>query len=269
MVGAKFSTAERFRPESPSSEFRACQALNLGLVQLSAETSLRAFPEAFVDVNEPEWLDVIRCPGYISLTKITVDRNPPVDISPQHSHSAHHRLSPSMSSTTLQIRDKPWGHGRVKFLSLVLFLTCNSYSINPNKIVSKDEFDAKVAAAYQNKARVETPPEDVQSLANLLSVSPETLSGTGAGFNKGGEACGHCGRAFSLLDIAATGLQVHGNQFLVDVVMGKYGYIVNTAPQPFNCYKCGTKPPFPEPDYDIVFYVCDVLNKHRDNERGL
>ncbi|KAJ7782260.1 hypothetical protein DFH07DRAFT_789978 [Mycena maculata] len=146
-----------------------------------------------------------------------------------------------MSSTTPQIRDRPWGQG-----------------INPKKIVSKDEFDATVATAYQNTARVETPPEDVQILANLLSVPPEKLSGTGAGFKKGGEMCGHCGRTFSLLDIAATGLQVHGNQFLVDVVMGKYGYIVNTAAQPFNCHKCGTKPPILDPKYDIVSYVCQV-----------
>ncbi|KAJ7729857.1 hypothetical protein DFH07DRAFT_781827 [Mycena maculata] len=140
---------------------------------------------------------------------------------------------------------------------MVSFLTGSSHSID-QKTVSKDEFDGKLAAAYQKTTRVETPAEDVQILANLLNVSPETLSGTGAGFKKGGETCGHCGRTFSLLDIAATGLQVHGNQFLVDVATGKYGYIVNTAAQPFNCHKCGTEPRILEPNYDIVFYVCEV-----------
>ncbi|KAF7342957.1 hypothetical protein MVEN_01725700 [Mycena venus] len=132
------------------------------------------------------------------------------------------------------------------------------HGIGSRKVVSKDEFDTKVAAAYQNIARVEAPAEDVQILANLLAVAPATLEGTGAAFKKGGEACSHCGRAFSILDIAATGLEAHSKQFLVDVVMGKYGYIVNTAAPEFNCYKCGTKCDTPPSRYDLPLYVCEV-----------
>ncbi|KAJ7469137.1 hypothetical protein FB451DRAFT_1368734 [Mycena latifolia] len=120
-------------------------------------------------------------------------------------------------------------------------MTTSSYSIDPTKVVSKAEFDAKVAAAYQNTPRVETPAEDVQILANLLGLSPETLAGSGAGFRKGGEACGHCGRAFSILDIVETGLQAHSKEFLVNVITGKYG----------------TKS-LPPTRYDVVLYVCEV-----------
>jgi len=131
--------------------------------------------------------------------------------------------------------------------------------IDPSKIVTKDEFDAKVAAAYQHVARIETPADDIQILANLFGVSPGALAGSGAGFKNGGEACGHCGRAFSVLDIAATGLQAHSKQFLVDVVMGKYGYVVNPVAQhaQFACYKCGKKPSVDNPPatYDIIRYV--------------
>ncbi|KAJ7469145.1 hypothetical protein FB451DRAFT_1368739 [Mycena latifolia] len=108
-------------------------------------------------------------------------------------------------------------------------MATNSYSIDPTKVVSKAQFDAKVTAAYQNTARIETPAEDIQILANLLGVSPGALAGSGAGFRKGGEACGHCGRAFSILDIVETGLQAHSKEFLVDVITGKYGYIANTV----------------------------------------
>ncbi|KAJ7469192.1 hypothetical protein FB451DRAFT_1177182 [Mycena latifolia] len=143
------------------------------------------------------------------------------------------------------------------FTSLVSFLTRNSDSIDPTKVVSKAEFDAKVAAAYQNTPRIETPAEDIQILANLLGVSPGTLAGSGAGFRKGGEACGHCGRAFSVLDIVETGLEAHSKEFVVDVITGKYGYIANTGAKPFNCHKCGTKCDDDEPPpYSILRYLC-------------
>ncbi|KAJ7323199.1 hypothetical protein DFH08DRAFT_817778 [Mycena albidolilacea] len=138
----------------------------------------------------------------------------------------------------------------------LLFLTHNSHSIDARKVFTKEQFDAKVAAIFQNTAgHVETPAEDVQILANLLGVSPETLGGTAAGFAKGGEACSHCGRALSFLDIAETGLQAHSKEFLVDVITGKHGYIVNSGHQPFNCHECGSKPPQKPVAYATGKYV--------------
>ncbi|KAF8206734.1 hypothetical protein K438DRAFT_1963048 [Mycena galopus ATCC 62051] len=128
--------------------------------------------------------------------------------------------------------------------------------VDPIKVVSKDQFDAAVVAVYQNCERIETPAEDVQILENLLGLSPGTLGVSAVGFPKGKEACRHCGRAFSFLDIAETGLQAHSKEFLVGVLTGKYGYIVNPSPKSFNCHKCGKECLDPG-GHDIVKYVCN------------
>ncbi|KAJ7474998.1 hypothetical protein FB451DRAFT_278803 [Mycena latifolia] len=115
-------------------------------------------------------------------------------------------------------------------------------TIDATKVVSKDQFEAQVAAAFQQMPRVDTPADEVQTLADLLGVSPGTLGGeTAVGFPKGGEVCSNCGRAFSFLDVAETALKVHSKEFLVDAITGKHGYIVNSDAQPFNCRSCGTK----------------------------
>ncbi|KAJ7485352.1 hypothetical protein FB451DRAFT_1168626 [Mycena latifolia] len=115
-------------------------------------------------------------------------------------------------------------------------------TIDTTKVVTKEQFDAKAAELQNTAGRVETPAEDAQVLANLLGMSPGTLGETAAAFPKGGEACGHCGRAFSFLDIAESGIKVHSKEFLVDVLSGKHGYIVNSGTQlAFNCHNCGTK----------------------------
>ncbi|KAJ7580305.1 hypothetical protein C8J56DRAFT_961250 [Mycena floridula] len=106
--------------------------------------------------------------------------------------------------------------------------------IDVKKAVSKDEFDAHVAALKNSVTCVATPVEDVQILANLLGVSPETLGETFV-------VCGQCSRVFSFLDIAAMGLDTaHSKQFLVDVLSGKHGYIINTGDHSLNCHNCGT-----------------------------
>ncbi|KAJ7485349.1 hypothetical protein FB451DRAFT_54098 [Mycena latifolia] len=144
--------------------------------------------------------------------------------------------------------------------STLCILPIQMATIDATKVVSKEEFDAKVAALnFQNTAgRVETPVEEVQILANLLGVSPGTLGETVAAFSKGGEACDQCGRAFSFLDIAETGLKAHSKEFLVDVMTGKHGYIVNSGAQPFNCHNCGTKSGGKEDYfYFLMFYLCN------------
>jgi hypothetical protein len=121
-------------------------------------------------------------------------------------------------------------------------LTYNTHhSIDATKVVSKEQFDAKVAAAFENVARVETPAADAQTLATLLDLTPEKLGATAVGFPKGGETCASCGRTFTFLDIAETGLKAHSKEFLVDAITAKNGHVVNTGAQPFNCHGCGTK----------------------------
>ncbi|KAJ7742767.1 hypothetical protein B0H14DRAFT_3167666 [Mycena olivaceomarginata] len=114
-------------------------------------------------------------------------------------------------------------------------------TIDATKVVSKEKFDAKVAAAFENVARIETPAADAQTIATLLDLNPEKLGATAVGFPKGGETCASCGRTFTFLDIAETGLKAHSKEFLVDAITAKNGHVVNTGAQPFNCHGCGTK----------------------------
>ncbi|KAJ7810712.1 hypothetical protein B0H14DRAFT_3480384 [Mycena olivaceomarginata] len=105
-----------------------------------------------------------------------------------------------------------------------------SFVINATKVVSKEQFDAKVAAAFENVARVETPAADAQTLATLLDLTPEKLGATALR-----------ARTFTFLDIAETGLKAHSKEFLVDAITAKHGHVVNTGAQPFNCHGCGIK----------------------------
>ncbi|KAF8146568.1 hypothetical protein K438DRAFT_1780769 [Mycena galopus ATCC 62051] len=115
-------------------------------------------------------------------------------------------------------------------------------TIDATKVVSKDQFDAEVAAAFANVERLETPAEETKILAGLLGVSADTVGPTAVGFPKGSETCANCSRTFTFLDVAETGLKVaHSKEFMVGVMTGKHGYLVNTGSQPFNCHNCGTK----------------------------
>jgi hypothetical protein len=60
------------------------------------------------------------------------------------------------------------------------------HSIDATNVVSKEQFDAKVAAAFENVAIVETPAADTQTLATLLGVTADKLGATAVGFPKGG-----------------------------------------------------------------------------------
>ncbi|KAJ7277333.1 hypothetical protein C8J57DRAFT_1223082 [Mycena rebaudengoi] len=124
---------------------------------------------------------------------------------------------------------KDLGLFRIRAETSSSWLQTNSNMTTARKAVSKAEFDAKLAVVFDNTTGcVETPADDVQIMANLLGVQPGILGGTRLQFPNGGEACGHCGRAFSFLDIVETGLQAHSKEFLVDVMTGKHGYIFPT-----------------------------------------
>ncbi|KAJ7656124.1 hypothetical protein DFH06DRAFT_1132603 [Mycena polygramma] len=156
--------------------------------------------------------------------------------------------------------------------------------------VTKEEFEATVAGSKRAPGRVDTPAEDAQVLGSLLGVPPEKLGETSAdpGEGENAGACGQCGRAFSFLDVAATGVHAHGKEFIVDILTGKHGHILNPAGrQAFNCHGCGTKAPrtaqywnpwywcwignivlvlrcvFTEPSHSVVFNIfacdCEIL----------
>ncbi|KAJ7021543.1 hypothetical protein C8F04DRAFT_1195306 [Mycena alexandri] len=114
-------------------------------------------------------------------------------------------------------------------------------TVPATKVVSKEEFEAKVAE-YQNAAgRVVTPADEVLTLETLVGVPAGTLGESAAIFTEEGKVCSNCGRAFTFLDIAETGLNVHSKEFLRDVLTGKHGHILNSGSQTINCHNCGTK----------------------------
>ncbi|KAJ6465804.1 hypothetical protein C8R45DRAFT_1022439 [Mycena sanguinolenta] len=112
---------------------------------------------------------------------------------------------------------------------------------NGARVVSREEFEAAVAAAFENVERIETPAADKNNLARLLGVPANTVGSPAAGFPNGNGTCTNCDRAFTFLDIAATALKVHSREFLVGVMTGRHGYLVGTGSQPFNCYECPTR----------------------------
>ncbi|KAF8144363.1 hypothetical protein K438DRAFT_1782921 [Mycena galopus ATCC 62051] len=139
----------------------------------------------------------------------------------------------------------------------------NAHSVDPKKVVSKDEFDAKVAATFENVTRIQTPAEDTKLLAGLLGMASDAVGGSAIGFRNGvepgvkPETCGSCGRAFSFLDVAASGLKAHTKEFMMDVMTGKHGHVVNHGTQPIHCYNCGTElTRQPPPSYVFDPWYC-------------
>ncbi|KAJ6457895.1 hypothetical protein C8R45DRAFT_942924 [Mycena sanguinolenta] len=112
-------------------------------------------------------------------------------------------------------------------------------SVDPAKVVTKEEFEAKVAATYAKYNVIETPPAEKKILADLLGLTPEALGKTGVWFPEGGDVCASCGRAITFLDVAAGGLKAHSKEFMADIITGKHGYVLNSDPQPISCHSCG------------------------------
>ncbi|KAJ6457887.1 hypothetical protein C8R45DRAFT_1221683 [Mycena sanguinolenta] len=112
-------------------------------------------------------------------------------------------------------------------------------SVDPASIVSKEEFEAKVAETYAKSKAIETPPSEKRILANLLGLTPEAVGKTTVSFPDGGDACESCGHAITFLDVAAAGLKTHSKEFMAEIITGKHGYIVNSDPHPISCYSCG------------------------------
>ncbi|KAJ6457908.1 hypothetical protein C8R45DRAFT_1183967 [Mycena sanguinolenta] len=103
-------------------------------------------------------------------------------------------------------------------------------SVDPATIVTKEEFEAKVAETYAKCKAIETPPSEKRILANLLGLTPEAVGKTTVSFPDGGDACESCGHAITFLDVAAAGLKTHIKEFMAEIITGKHGYIVNSDP---------------------------------------
>jgi len=118
--------------------------------------------------------------------------------------------------------------------------------VNPKKIVTKEQFDSKIAEMLKETADhvllLETPASDAKLMEELLGIQEGTLPKFTCRFVKGAESCAKCGRNYSILDMAKTGLQFHSKQFLNDTIFGKLGgYVYNDVVQFHYCYDCGEK----------------------------
>jgi hypothetical protein len=135
-------------------------------------------------------------------------------------------------------------------------------SVDQQKVFSKEQFDAHIAKLGQVEPGfviVETPAADLKAIGKLLDLP--------AGFTDGKKyfvkvadsaaKCRNCNCQFSFLDFVSTGFGVHEKQFMKDVIMGKYGCIINpNKPNLHKCNKCGQPAVRPFDGYWCPVYSC-------------
>ena len=113
---------------------------------------------------------------------------------------------------------------------------------------------------------LDTPPGDIQLMEQLLDVQEGTLPKFVCRFIKGAEKCGKCGRHYSVLDMAKTGLQFHDKRFIKAAIFGEHGvYLWNDNVQLHDCFACGGKAPR-KMGYHTNTYGCGNREKAGDND---
>jgi hypothetical protein len=132
--------------------------------------------------------------------------------------------------------------------------------VDPEKTVSGAEYENRMASVFKEEdgyVTVETPKQETEIMEGLLGMLPGKLSDSRVKYKKGFESCRDCGRHYSFLDVVHTGFGIHNKQFMKDVLMGKYGYIVNhPPPQVHRCYQCNTPAPAKSVGYGSIVYGC-------------
>lgn len=137
---------------------------------------------------------------------------------------------------------------------------CRYQAVDPEKTVSREEYENRMGPVFKEEdgfVTVDTPKEETKVIEGLLGMSPGMLSESQVKFKKGSESCKDCGRDYSFLDVVHTGFGIHNKEFMKDVLMGKYGCIVNhPPPQVHRCYQCNTPSPAKSVGYGSLFYGC-------------
>ena len=132
--------------------------------------------------------------------------------------------------------------------------------VNPDKVVSKEEFENKMKETFKEEdgyITVITPSTDTAIIEGLLDMSPGTLGEGRVKFAIGAESCMKCGRHYSFLDTVHTAFAIHDKQFMKDVLIGNYGYILtHPPPQVHRCYACNTPAPRRVGSYGLCCYGC-------------
>jgi len=132
-------------------------------------------------------------------------------------------------------------------------------SIDPKKLVTKEELDTWVKNhGKEEKGYIvsETPPEDLKIMSQLLGIPQGLGGGHFMKFVEGTECCSKCGRHYSFLDLVYTGFSAHKRQFMKDVLLGNYGYIINPSkPNLHKCYGCNKFADGPAYIYWCTYYI--------------
>ncbi|KAI1144761.1 hypothetical protein F4825DRAFT_476058 [Nemania diffusa] len=127
------------------------------------------------------------------------------------------------------------------------------------KYLTKEQFEARAAEMLKESAThklVEMSDEDARLMEELLDLEKDTLPKFTCRFEKGTEHCPNCGRHYSVLDKAKTGLGIHDKKFMAEAVVGNRGdYVWNEKTQPHNCYNCG-HPSIIQLWYASPYYGC-------------
>ncbi|KAJ8127644.1 hypothetical protein O1611_g5992 [Lasiodiplodia mahajangana] len=125
--------------------------------------------------------------------------------------------------------------------------------------LTKDQFEAKAAEIIKESSihtLVEMSDEEARLTEELLDIEKGTLPKVTCRFEKGKEHCPNCGRHYSILDKAKTGLGAHGKKFMADTLLGKNGqYVWNETTQPHNCFSCDHPSPI-QLWYINAYYGC-------------
>jgi len=115
--------------------------------------------------------------------------------------------------------------------------------IDPNKSVTKEQLAQRVGEIIKEEKGfvvVKTSDEDLKTIAELLDI-PQGLDKEGhyVKFIEGAESCSSCGRHYSFLDLVHSGFGAHNKEFMRDVLLAKYGNVINpNKPNLHKCYNC-------------------------------
>jgi len=103
----------------------------------------------------------------------------------------------------------------------------------------------------------ETPEEDMRIICQMLEIPQGLDGGHFIKFVEGTESCSKCHRRYSFLDLVYSSSNAHKLQFMKDVLLGKYGFVINpNKPNLHKCYECGKPADQAAQNYWCPIYGC-------------
>lgn len=135
----------------------------------------------------------------------------------------------------------------------------SSQGVNPKNLATGEQLARWVEKnGKEEKGFVisETSEEDKKIICQLLDIPQGLDGGHFVKFVEGAESCAKCHRRFSFLDLVHPGFSAHKGQFMKDVLLGKYGPVINpNKPNLHKCYECD------EPAvHAAAYYWCQIYS---------